>query len=53
MKETIDGEGMVFVAGALWHAVADEKIDIGEKVRILSGEQTTLKVTRLNSHKEG
>jgi membrane-bound serine protease (ClpP class) len=53
VKETIDGDGMVFVAGALWHAVAEEKIPVGEKVRILSGEHTTLKVAKLNSHKEG
>jgi membrane-bound serine protease (ClpP class) len=52
VKETIDGEGMVFVAGALWHATATEKIEIGEKVRVLSGEHTTLKVIRLDSHKE-
>jgi len=43
---------MVFVAGALWHAIAEEKIQVGEKVRILSGEHTTLKVAKLNSHKE-
>jgi membrane-bound serine protease (ClpP class) len=53
VKETIDGDGMVFVAGALWHAVADEKIQVGEKVRIVSGEHTTLNVVKLNSHKEG
>lgn len=53
VKETIDGDGMVFVAGALWHATADEKIEAGEKVRILSGEHTTLKVKRIDSHKEG
>ncbi len=53
VKETIDGDGMVFVAGALWHAVAEEKIQVGEKVRIVSGEHTTLKVAKLNSHKEG
>lgn len=53
VKETIDGDGMVFVAGALWHATAEEKIQVGEKVRILSGEHTTLKVAKLNSHKEG
>ncbi len=53
VKATIDGDGMVFVAGALWHAVAEEKIQVGEKVRILSGEHTTLKVAKLNSHKEG
>ena len=52
VKETIDGDGIVFVAGALWHAVAEEKIPVGEKVRILSGEHTTLKVAKLNSHKE-
>ncbi len=53
VKEAIDGDGMVFVAGALWHAIAEEKIQVGEKVRILSGEHTTLKVAKLNSHKEG
>lgn len=53
VKETIDGDGMVFVAGALWHAVAEENIQAGEKVRILSGEHTTLKVKKLNFHKEG
>ncbi len=53
VKETIDGDGMVFVAGALWHAMAEEKIQVGEKVRVLSGEHTTLKVAKLNSHKEG
>ncbi len=53
VRETIDGEGMVFVAGALWRAVADEKIEKGEKVRVLSGEHTTLRVTKSTSNKEG
>jgi membrane-bound serine protease (ClpP class) len=53
VKETIEGEGMVFVAGALWRAVSEEKIEKGEKVRILSSEHSTLKVIRLTSQKEG
>ena len=53
VKETVDSEqGMIFVAGALWKAMANEKIEIGEKVKILSGENQLLKVERV-SHKEG
>lgn len=53
VSETIDGEGTIHVAGVLWHAIADEKIEKGEKVRIVSSEHTTLKVERNTSHKEG
>jgi membrane-bound serine protease (ClpP class) len=53
VAEPIDNEGMVFVAGALWRAISGEKIEKGEKVRIISGEHTTLKVERISSHKEG
>ncbi|MCK4856488.1 MAG: nodulation protein NfeD [candidate division Zixibacteria bacterium] len=52
VSETIDDEGMVYVAGALWYAVASERIERGEKVEILSGENRTLKVKRINSTKE-
>ena len=53
VKETIDTEpGMIFIAGALWRAAATERIEIGEKVKVLSGENQVLKVERI-SRKEG
>jgi membrane-bound serine protease (ClpP class) len=53
VSQRIDGQGMVYVAGALWRAVADEPIEVGERVRVLSGENRALKVTKLDSVKEG
>lgn len=53
VAEPIDREGMIFVAGALWKAVADEAIAKGEQVRIISGKHQILKVVKLSTSKEG
>ncbi len=52
VAERIDNEGMVYVAGALWKAIADEPIEAGEKVKIVSGEHQILVVEKLAAHKE-
>jgi membrane-bound serine protease (ClpP class) len=48
----IDGEGMVYVAGALWRAVADAPIEKGAQVRIVSGMNRVLKVEKIDVGKE-
>jgi membrane-bound serine protease (ClpP class) len=53
VSRAIDGEGMVYVAGALWRAVAAEPIPVGARVKVLSGENRVLKVEKLESIKEG
>lgn len=52
VTQPIDGEGMVYVAGALWKAVAETPVAKGERVRVLSGEDRILKVEKLNGNKE-
>lgn len=52
VTQPIDGEGMIYVAGALWKAIAAEPIAKGEKVRVLSGEDRILTVEKLTAGKE-
>jgi membrane-bound serine protease (ClpP class) len=53
VAEAIDREGMIYIAGALWKAVADEPIEKGAQVRVVSGEHQILKVAKLSAPKEG
>lgn len=53
VAERIDREGMVYIAGALWKAVADEAIEKGAPVKIVSGQHQILKVEKLSDSKEG
>jgi len=48
VKEKIDPEGMVFVAGALWKATADEPIEKGEKVTVTEVDGMSVKVEKRN-----
>ncbi|MBW2029050.1 MAG: nodulation protein NfeD [Deltaproteobacteria bacterium] len=47
VKKTIDPEGLIFVHGEIWRAVADEKIEDGERVEVEGAEGLTLKVKRV------
>ncbi len=53
VSERIENEGMVYVAGALWKAVADEIIEKGEPVTIVSGHNQILKVAKVSTPREG
>ncbi len=53
VSERIEREGMVYVAGALWKAVADEIIEKDEPVTILSGHNQILKVAKVSIPREG
>lgn len=53
VAERIENEGMVYVAGALWKAVADEIIEKGESVTIVSGHNQILKVAKVSTPREG
>ncbi len=53
VAERIENEGMVYVAGALWKAVADEIIEKGEPVTIVSGHNQILKVAKVSTPREG
>lgn len=46
VKQDLDPEGKVFVAGELWNAEAEENIPAGETVRIIAVENLKLKVKR-------
>lgn len=46
VKERIDPEGLVYVAGALWKAVADEPVDVGARVTVVSSDGMVLKVKK-------
>lgn len=46
VRERIDPEGLVFVHGEYWRAVADEPIDPGQKIRVEGIEGLVLKVKR-------
>lgn len=46
VKERIDPEGLVYVAGALWKAVADEPIDAGARVTVVASDGMVLKVRK-------
>lgn len=52
VSEKIDGEGMVYVAGALWRGIADVPIEAGARVKVLSGDNRILKVEKLEGSKE-
>ncbi|MFH1374310.1 MAG: NfeD family protein [bacterium] len=39
----------VFVDGALWKAISDEHLRVGDSVEIIDRDKLTLKVKRLNS----
>ena len=52
VKQAIDGQAMVYVAGALWAAEATEPISVGERVLVVSGENRILKVEKLTASKE-
>ena len=45
-KTELNPEGTVFVEGELWKAVSDLPVQAGEKVKVLSVEHLTLKVTK-------
>lgn len=47
-KSILDPEGHVFVHGEIWQAIADQKIEEGEKIKVIGVEDLTLKVTKLN-----
>ncbi|MFH0844299.1 MAG: nodulation protein NfeD [Pseudomonadota bacterium] len=47
VKETIDPEGVIFVHGELWRAVAEEKIEMGEKVVVEGAEGLILTVRKI------
>jgi membrane-bound serine protease (ClpP class) len=46
VKEKIEEEGMVYVAGALWRAVSDEPIEAGAKVKVVSVDGMVVKVEK-------
>jgi len=46
VKQRIDPEGMVYVAGALWKAVADEPIDAGARVVVVGSDGMVVKVKK-------
>jgi membrane-bound serine protease (ClpP class) len=45
-REELDPRGMVFVHGEYWKAEADEKIEPGEKVKVVDMDHMVLKVRR-------
>ncbi|MBN2125994.1 MAG: nodulation protein NfeD [Deltaproteobacteria bacterium] len=49
VKEVIDPEGLVFVHGEYWNAVAAERIEPGEKVSVDSVEGLSLRVRKTDS----
>lgn len=56
VRSRIDGEGQVFVNGALWRAVPSnpgEVFPVGDKVRVDSVEGLTLKVSRPSAEANG
>lgn len=46
-RADLDPEGKVFVNGELWNAVAEQKIDRGEKVEVLEVHNLKLKVKKI------
>jgi len=47
-ERAIDPEGKVFVSGELWNAVADQRINAGEKVEVLEVNNLKLKVKKID-----
>jgi len=45
-RSRLDPEGYVFVRGELWKVIADQTIEIGEKIKVLKVEDLTLRVTK-------
>ena len=50
VKEPIDPEGLVFVHGEYWQAQADEMLEPGEKVEVVSVKGLVLKVKKAMSY---
>ncbi len=48
VKEKIDPEGMVYVAGALWKATADQPLEKGEMVVVTEVDGMSVKVEKKN-----
>ena len=46
VRQGIDPEGTVYVAGALWRAVADEPVDVGTRVVVVESIGMVLKVKK-------
>ncbi len=46
-RADLDPEGKVFVNGELWNAIAEQKIDRGEKVEVLEVHNLKLKVKKI------
>jgi membrane-bound serine protease (ClpP class) len=46
VRKRIDPEGMVYVSGALWKAMAGEAIEVGSKVTVVAVEGMVLKVQK-------
>jgi membrane-bound serine protease (ClpP class) len=46
VREKIDPEGMILVAGTLWKAVADEPIDAGTRVVVIESDGMFVKVKK-------
>jgi membrane-bound serine protease (ClpP class) len=49
VKQPLDPEGLVFVHGEYWRAVSEEKLELGDKVRVESADGLLLKVKKLSS----
>jgi membrane-bound serine protease (ClpP class) len=47
VKERIEDEGMVYVAGALWRAVSDSPIEVGAKVTVVDVDGLIVKVEKV------
>jgi len=45
-RSKLDPEGYVFVRGEIWKVIADQTIEIGEKIKVLKVEGLTLRVTK-------
>ncbi|MBI4722289.1 MAG: nodulation protein NfeD, partial [Candidatus Stahlbacteria bacterium] len=45
-KIELNKEGKVFIVGEWWNAIADETIEVGEKVKIIAIEGLTMKVSK-------
>ncbi len=51
VKERIDPEGLVFVHGEYWRAIAQEKLEPGEKVEVMDVDGLVLKVKKATDQK--
>jgi membrane-bound serine protease (ClpP class) len=47
VRSAIDPEGKVFVSGELWNALAEQRIEVGEKVEVLEVHNLKLKVKKI------